>query len=95
MPEGPLFSFKSDLHEFGTDEDDDPITVNVVGDEEVSTQVAAKPAELKLSENQRVMFRLLKDAGGPGLATEEWSAKAAEVDHEKAKALRTESGIQG
>ena len=24
MPEGPLFSFKSDVHEFGTDEDGDP-----------------------------------------------------------------------
>jgi len=30
MPEGPLFSFKSKLFEFGTDEDGDPITVNIV-----------------------------------------------------------------
>jgi hypothetical protein len=30
LPEGPLFSFKSELHEFGTDEDGDPISVNIV-----------------------------------------------------------------
>lgn len=29
-PEGPLFSFKSETHDFGTDEDGDPITVNIV-----------------------------------------------------------------
>jgi hypothetical protein len=34
-PEGPLFSFKSEVHEFGTDEDGDPITVNVVSSEQV------------------------------------------------------------
>src|SRR5260370_5095335 len=34
-PEGPLFSFKSEVHEFGTDEDGDPITVNVVSSEAV------------------------------------------------------------
>jgi hypothetical protein len=32
-PEGPLFSFKSEVHEFGTDEDGDPITVNIVSGE--------------------------------------------------------------
>jgi len=35
-PEGPLFSFKSEVHEFGHDEDGDPITVNVVSSDEVS-----------------------------------------------------------
>ena len=30
MPEGELFSFKSEVHDFGTDDDGDPITVNVV-----------------------------------------------------------------
>ena len=35
-PEGPLFSFKSENHSFGTDEDGDPITVNVVSSEDVS-----------------------------------------------------------
>ena len=32
-PEGALFSFKSEVHEFGTDEDGDPITVNIVSSE--------------------------------------------------------------
>jgi hypothetical protein len=53
-PEGPLFSFKSEVHEFGHDEDGDPITVNVVSSEEVqSSQLATKgrnrwPKGLKL-----------------------------------------------
>jgi hypothetical protein len=34
-PEGPLFSFKSETHHFGTDEDGDPITVNVVSAEPI------------------------------------------------------------
>ncbi|MFB6419905.1 AAA family ATPase [Bradyrhizobium tunisiense] len=76
-PEGPLFSFKSKVHEFGLDEDGDPITVNVVCDE-VSAQVAAKPREPKLSTNQRVMLRLLSDAGPAGLTTEAWGELAKE-----------------
>jgi hypothetical protein len=79
MPEGPLFSFRSDIHEFGTDEDGDPITVNVVSEEEVSAQSSPKAAEPKLSTNQRVMFRLLHEEGSAGLTTEEWSDKAREV----------------
>jgi AAA domain len=47
MPEGPLFSFKSELHEFGIDEDGDPITVNVVSDDEVSVQTPAKEHQPK------------------------------------------------
>jgi hypothetical protein len=39
-PEGPLFSFKSKVHEFGHDEDGDPITVNVVSSEEVEVRPA-------------------------------------------------------
>ncbi|WP_426525047.1 AAA family ATPase [Bradyrhizobium sp. McL0615] len=35
-PEGPLFSFKSEIHEFSFDEDGDPISVNIVSAEEVS-----------------------------------------------------------
>lgn len=41
-PEGALFSFRSDIHEFGTDDDGDPITVNVVSDEDVSFQSETK-----------------------------------------------------
>jgi hypothetical protein len=41
-PEGPLFSFKSEVHEFGIDEDGEPITVNVVSQEEVSIATKGK-----------------------------------------------------
>jgi hypothetical protein len=41
-PEGPLFSFKSDIHEFGTDEDGDTISVNVVSDEIVAISQSEK-----------------------------------------------------
>jgi hypothetical protein len=34
-PEGPLFSFASEVYQFGTDEDGDPITVNIVSGEDV------------------------------------------------------------
>ncbi|WP_375791322.1 AAA family ATPase [Bradyrhizobium sp. vgs-9] len=78
-PEGPLFSFKSDVHQFGTDEDGDPITVNVVSSEEVSSQVGTKPTEPKLSTNQRVMYRLLSDAGPVGLTLEAWNELAKET----------------
>jgi hypothetical protein len=81
MPEGPLFSFKSEVHEFGLDEDGDPITVNVVSAEEVVA--TDRPAEPRLTENQRVMFRLLHEAGAAGLATEEWSEAARAIGIEK------------
>ena len=44
-PEGPLFSFRSEVHTFGTDEDGDPVTVNVVSSDEVAAQVATKGRE--------------------------------------------------
>ncbi|MCK1595489.1 AAA family ATPase [Bradyrhizobium sp. 164] len=77
-PEGPLFSFKSEVHDFGLDEDGDPITVNIVSSEEVSGQVARKPREARLTETQEAMYRLLRDAGAAGLSTEDWNAKARE-----------------
>ena len=43
--EGPLFSFASEVHTFGHDEDGDPITVNVVSREEVSAEPASKPRD--------------------------------------------------
>ena len=79
-PEGPLFSFKSEVHDFGTDEDGDPITVNIVSSEVVSFQPATKLSEPKLSANQRVLFKLLHDAGGAGLTTDEWNEQARALD---------------
>lgn len=81
MAEGPLFSFKSEVHQFGVDEDGDPITVNIVSGEEVVAKAptqSRKSNEPKLSTNQRVMLRLLADAGPSGLSTEAWSELAKE-----------------
>jgi hypothetical protein len=77
--EGPLFSFTSEVHTFGTDEDGDPITVNVVSSEEVTGRVP-RPNEPKLSANQRVMFRLLHEAGAGGLTVEAWNDQARALD---------------
>lgn len=76
--EGVLFSFKSEVHEFGTDEDGDPITVNVVSGEEVSGTLP-KSREPKLTESQEAMLHLLRHAGPAGLSTAEWNARARDV----------------
>lgn len=78
MPEGPLFSFTSVTHEFGIDEDGDPITVNVVSDEEVCAP-AASPREPKLTANQKTMFAMLHAAGRNGLPMEDWNTEAREA----------------
>jgi AAA domain len=79
-PEGPLFSFESELFEFERDEDGDPVTVNIVSDEPLSLQHETAPEEPKLSANQSVMFRLLHEAGSSGLTLEEWNDKARALD---------------
>ncbi|MBP1065315.1 hypothetical protein JOE51_006782 [Bradyrhizobium japonicum] len=76
MPEGPLFSFTSAVHDFGTDADGDPITVNIVSDE--VSEVRTSCTEPRLSTNQRVMYRLLSDAGPAGLTVEAWNELAKE-----------------
>lgn len=76
-PEGPLFSFQSELHEFGTDEDGDPITVNIVAEASSSPTETVNEGP-KLSTNQRVMLRLLADAGPAGLTVEAWNDLARE-----------------
>ncbi|MCG2665888.1 AAA family ATPase [Bradyrhizobium sp. GCM10023182] len=77
IPDGPLFSFASEIVEFGTDDDGDPITVNIVSGDEVS-EVRTSSSEPKLSTNQRVMYRLLSDAGPTGLTVEAWNELAKE-----------------
>lgn len=76
--EGPLFSFTSCVHEFGIDEDGDPITVNIVSEETpVIQQAAAKGPNL--SKNQKTVFAILHEAGRAGLTVEEWNAAAREA----------------
>jgi AAA domain len=76
-PEGPLFSFKSEVFDFGEDEDGDPITVNVVS--QVEARTAPSPSKPNLKPNQKTAFAILHDAGSVGLLTEEWNAKAREA----------------
>lgn len=78
-PEGVLFSFASEIHDFGVDEDGDPITVNVVGSETVQRQANDKPKEAKLTPNQRTMFGMLHAAGASGILMEDWNQQAKEV----------------
>ena len=79
MPEGPLFSFKSDVHEFGTDEDGDPITVNVVSDDAVSVEAPPKNSSQKLPPNVKTAFGILHDAGAAGLAQADWNEQLRQV----------------
>jgi hypothetical protein len=79
-PEGPLFSFTSEIHEFGTDEDGDPITVNIVSSDPVST---SQPETLKrgpkLKPNQETVFAILHSAGRAGLLLEDWNNQAKDA----------------
>jgi hypothetical protein len=76
--EGPLFSFTHAIHEFGLDEDGEPITVSIVSDEVVEAPAEPK-REDKLPANQRTLFMILADAGASGLHAEEWTAKAKDA----------------
>jgi hypothetical protein len=77
-PEGPLFSFKSEVHEFGHDEDGDPITVNVVSSEPIA-QIQAAARDPKLTANQKTLFTMLHTAGSSGLTLEDWNQQAREA----------------
>lgn len=77
MPEGPLFSFESEMHVFGTDEDGDTIDVNIISAREIEAKTNGK-AEKPLTGNAKSMFMLLSDAGPEGLTTEEWNLRARE-----------------
>jgi hypothetical protein len=61
-PEGPLFSFKSEIHEFGTDEDGDPIAVNIVSDEQIATSESKPAPNRKLSARQQLALDALSEA---------------------------------
>lgn len=78
-PEGQLFSFKSEVFDFGPDEDGDPRTVNIVSAEEVSRSSSPAPREQKLKPNQQTMFAILHTAGAAGLTLEDWNAQAKEA----------------
>jgi hypothetical protein len=66
--EGPLFSFKSEIHSFGTDEDGDPITVNIVGDAVVEQSSGKNRKDRKKLPNaalicQRALHEAIIESG--------------------------------
>jgi hypothetical protein len=61
-PEGQLFSFKSDVHEFGVDEDGDPITVNIVSDAAVEQSTGGIRKIRKLPNAALICQRALHEA---------------------------------
>jgi AAA domain len=69
----------------GVDEDGEEITSCIVRSCEGVPAAERKPTETKLSTNQRVMFRILHEAGGAGLTTEEWSEQARDQGGIKTK----------
>jgi hypothetical protein len=68
LPEGPLFAFKSELHEFGADEEGDPVTVNVVSSEHCDVRLssdkngASASSDARLPKAARTALRALAEA---------------------------------
>ena len=95
LPEGPLFSFKSEVHEFGTDEDGDPITVNIVSSEDVSATTAqasrATPDGKSACHVPPVARRWPR-----WLTTEDWNEQSQRRRHrEETAPLRDQDGSEG
>jgi hypothetical protein len=61
-PEGPLFSFKSDIHHFGTDEPGDPITVNVASDERILSQSGKEIARSRWPKGLKLVHEAITGA---------------------------------
>lgn len=78
MPEGPLFSFKSVVHEFSLDGDGDPITVNIVSADQPDTP-APSTRQPRLTTNQKTLFAIVQAAGSAGISLEDWNALAKEA----------------
>jgi hypothetical protein len=61
-PEGPICSFKSEMFEFGLDDDGDPITVNIVSGEEVSQSATVSTGKRRLSPRHQLALDALAEA---------------------------------
>jgi hypothetical protein len=59
IPEGPLFSFKSEVFEFGLDEDGDLRTVNIISDEQIATSESKPASNRRLSARQQLALDAL------------------------------------
>lgn len=62
MPEGPLFSFKSDVHEFGVDADGDILSVNIISDAPIDGNAAQGGRARNLSKGASTCLRALRQA---------------------------------
>jgi len=92
-PEGRLFSFKSDIIDFGLDEDDDPITVNIAvlaADDEIGPSDSGKR---QLSHGIRIVREAIAEAivtcgashvvGGDGPSVRAVSIQTAREVHKR------------
>lgn len=77
-PEGPLFSFGSETMEIGVDEDDDPITVNIVSQAITETGSGSSDA-VHLTDNQQTFYHILCNAGDTSLTVEAWNEQARQA----------------
>ncbi len=62
LPEGPLFAFRSVLHDFGNDEDGDPVRVNIVSPEFCELASVSKSPGGKLPKSADIALRALAEA---------------------------------
>jgi AAA domain len=73
MPEGTEIFSKLEPVDLGTDPDGDRITSLVVLPADPAN---VKPAEPRLSKNQRTLFAILHSAGASGLTVDQWNSEA-------------------
>jgi hypothetical protein len=63
LPEGPVFAFRSEIHEFGTDDDGEPISVSIVSREFCEVQAAKfGGAKGKIPKAAQTALRALAEA---------------------------------
>jgi len=62
LPEGPLFSFKTENFDFGPDEDGDPVTVNIVAAEMPPTETAAIRSGTRWPNSLRLVHQAITEA---------------------------------
>jgi hypothetical protein len=83
-PEGPLFSFTTALHEFGKDDDGDPITVNVISSEAVEATPSRSVKSRMSPRQQRALSALCDVVRSNGQAPDfelPTGIRVVEVDH--------------
>jgi hypothetical protein len=84
--EGPLFSFTSEIHDFGLDRDGEPLTVNIVSHEDVATVPSGRRAGGKISpRNAKALAALQNVLAGGQVTILPGNRRAAHRDHWQAE----------